>query len=116
MRYSATALELPEPAAALDLVNLGPDVDEVDDHRDETTQADHADDGAHAPRDTEYRQEHGGQREDTDPEPLGLPLFLGAYPITPASDLLHELAMYKNFGVTTFQAEEKAAAVNPATA
>jgi len=41
----------------------------------------------------------------------GLPLFQGAYPITPASDLLHELAQYKNFGVTTFQAEDEIAAV-----
>jgi 2-oxoglutarate ferredoxin oxidoreductase subunit alpha len=41
----------------------------------------------------------------------GLPLFLGAYPITPASDVLHELAGYKNFGVTTFQAEDEIAAV-----
>jgi 2-oxoglutarate ferredoxin oxidoreductase subunit alpha len=41
----------------------------------------------------------------------GLPLFLGAYPITPASDLLHELAVFKNFGVTTFQAEDEIAAV-----
>jgi 2-oxoglutarate ferredoxin oxidoreductase subunit alpha len=41
----------------------------------------------------------------------GLPLFLGSYPITPASDILHELARYKNFGVTTFQAEDEIAAV-----
>lgn len=41
----------------------------------------------------------------------GLPLFLGAYPITPASDVLHELAGYKRFGVTTFQAEDEIAAV-----
>lgn len=41
----------------------------------------------------------------------GLPLFLGAYPITPASDVLHELASYKQFGVTTFQAEDEIAAV-----
>jgi 2-oxoglutarate/2-oxoacid ferredoxin oxidoreductase subunit alpha len=41
----------------------------------------------------------------------GLPLFLGAYPITPASDVLHELSKYKNFGVTTFQAEDEIAAV-----
>jgi 2-oxoglutarate ferredoxin oxidoreductase subunit alpha len=41
----------------------------------------------------------------------GLPLFQGAYPITPASDLLHELAMFKQFGVTTFQAEDEIAAV-----
>ena len=41
----------------------------------------------------------------------GLPLFLGSYPITPASDILHELARYKSFGVTTFQAEDEIAAV-----
>jgi 2-oxoglutarate ferredoxin oxidoreductase subunit alpha len=41
----------------------------------------------------------------------GLPLFLGAYPITPASDVLHDLSKYKNFGVTTFQAEDEIAAV-----
>jgi len=41
----------------------------------------------------------------------GLPLFLGAYPITPASDLLHALARHKRFGVTTFQAEDEIAAV-----
>jgi 2-oxoglutarate ferredoxin oxidoreductase subunit alpha len=41
----------------------------------------------------------------------GLPLFQGAYPITPASDLLHELAQFKHFGVTTFQAEDEIAAV-----
>jgi 2-oxoglutarate ferredoxin oxidoreductase subunit alpha len=41
----------------------------------------------------------------------GLPLFLGAYPITPASDVLHELSRYKSFGVTTFQAEDEIAAV-----
>jgi 2-oxoglutarate ferredoxin oxidoreductase subunit alpha len=41
----------------------------------------------------------------------GLPLFLGAYPITPASDVLHELARHKAFGVTTFQAEDEIAAV-----
>jgi 2-oxoglutarate ferredoxin oxidoreductase subunit alpha len=41
----------------------------------------------------------------------GLALFLGAYPITPASDVLHELSHYKSFGVTTFQAEDEIAAV-----
>ncbi|MBK9729867.1 MAG: 2-oxoacid:acceptor oxidoreductase subunit alpha [Chitinophagaceae bacterium] len=41
----------------------------------------------------------------------GLPLFLGAYPITPASDILHELAKYKNFGIRTFQAEDEIAAI-----
>ncbi|MBI3827913.1 MAG: 2-oxoacid:acceptor oxidoreductase subunit alpha [Planctomycetes bacterium] len=40
----------------------------------------------------------------------GLPLFYGAYPITPASDILHELARHKNFGVVTFQAEDEIAA------
>ena len=44
----------------------------------------------------------------------GLPLFLGAYPITPASDLLHELAKRKSFGVHTFQAEDEIAAVGAA--
>jgi 2-oxoglutarate/2-oxoacid ferredoxin oxidoreductase subunit alpha len=37
----------------------------------------------------------------------GLPLFLGAYPITPASDILHELSRHKQFGVRTFQAEDE---------
>ena len=41
----------------------------------------------------------------------GLPLFLGSYPITPASDILHDLARYKNFGVKTFQAEDEIAAI-----
>lgn len=41
----------------------------------------------------------------------GLKLFLGTYPITPASDVLHELAKYKNFGVRTFQAEDEIAAI-----
>jgi 2-oxoglutarate ferredoxin oxidoreductase subunit alpha len=44
----------------------------------------------------------------------GLPLFLGSYPITPASDILHELSMYKEFGVLTFQAEDEIAAVTSA--
>lgn len=41
----------------------------------------------------------------------GKDLFLGSYPITPASDVLHELSKYKNFGVRTFQAEDEIAAV-----
>jgi 2-oxoglutarate/2-oxoacid ferredoxin oxidoreductase subunit alpha len=41
----------------------------------------------------------------------GLPLFLGSYPITPASDILHELSKYKSFGVRTFQAEDEIAAI-----
>jgi 2-oxoglutarate/2-oxoacid ferredoxin oxidoreductase subunit alpha len=44
----------------------------------------------------------------------GLPLFLGAYPITPASAILEELAGYKNFGVRTFQAEDEIAAAGAA--
>lgn len=44
----------------------------------------------------------------------GIPLFLGSYPITPASDILHELAKHKNFGVRTFQAEDEIAAVGAA--
>lgn len=43
-----------------------------------------------------------------------LPLFLGSYPITPASDILHELSRYKNFGVKTFQAEDEIAAITSA--
>jgi 2-oxoglutarate ferredoxin oxidoreductase subunit alpha len=41
----------------------------------------------------------------------GLPLFLASYPITPASDILHELSKHKNFGVRTFQAEDEIAAI-----
>jgi len=44
----------------------------------------------------------------------GLPLFLGAYPITPASDILHELSKHKRFGVRTFQAEDEIAGVGAA--
>jgi 2-oxoglutarate/2-oxoacid ferredoxin oxidoreductase subunit alpha len=44
----------------------------------------------------------------------GLPLFLGSYPITPASDILHELAKHKRFGVRTFQAEDEIAAIGAA--
>lgn len=44
----------------------------------------------------------------------GLPLFLGAYPITPASDILHELSRHKRFGVRTFQAEDEIAAIGAA--
>lgn len=44
----------------------------------------------------------------------GLPLLLGSYPITPASDILHELSRYKNFGVRTFQAEDEIAAITSA--
>jgi 2-oxoglutarate ferredoxin oxidoreductase subunit alpha len=44
----------------------------------------------------------------------GLPLFYGSYPITPASDILQELARFKNFGVKTFQAEDEIAAIGSA--
>lgn len=44
----------------------------------------------------------------------GLPIFLGSYPITPASDILHELARHKNFGIKTFQAEDEIAAITSA--
>ena len=45
-------------------------------------------------------------------EKSGLEIFLGAYPITPASDILHELSKYKSFGIKTFQAEDEIAAIS----
>jgi 2-oxoglutarate/2-oxoacid ferredoxin oxidoreductase subunit alpha len=44
----------------------------------------------------------------------GLKLFLGSYPITPASDILHELSQYKEYGVLTFQAEDEIASITSA--
>ncbi len=44
----------------------------------------------------------------------GLQLFLGSYPITPATDILHELARHKNFGIKTYQAEDEIAAITSA--
>jgi 2-oxoglutarate ferredoxin oxidoreductase subunit alpha len=44
----------------------------------------------------------------------GLPILLGTYPITPASDILHELSKHKNFGITTFQAEDEIAGIGAA--
>jgi 2-oxoglutarate/2-oxoacid ferredoxin oxidoreductase subunit alpha len=44
----------------------------------------------------------------------GLPVFLGSYPITPASDILHDLSRYKSFGVRTFQAEDEIAGITAA--
>jgi len=44
----------------------------------------------------------------------GLPMFLGSYPITPASDILHELAKHKRFGIRTFQAEDEISGVGAA--
>jgi hypothetical protein len=46
----------------------------------------------------------------------GLPMFFGGYPITPASAILHALARYKEYGVTTFQAEDEIAAIASASA
>jgi 2-oxoglutarate ferredoxin oxidoreductase subunit alpha len=43
-----------------------------------------------------------------------LPIFLGSYPITPASDILHELSKHKNFGIRTFQAEDEIAGIGAA--
>jgi len=47
-------------------------------------------------------------------EKSGLPIFLGTYPITPASDILHDLSKYKSFGVKTFQAEDEIAGISSA--
>ncbi|PNE33602.1 2-oxoglutarate ferredoxin oxidoreductase subunit alpha [Streptomyces eurocidicus] len=47
-------------------------------------------------------------------ERADLPLYLGSYPITPASDILHELSKHKNFGVRTFQAEDEIAGIGAA--
>ena len=47
-------------------------------------------------------------------EKSALPMFLGSYPITPASDILHELSRHKNFGIRTFQAEDEIAAITAA--
>jgi len=47
-------------------------------------------------------------------EKSGLPLFLGSYPITPASDILHDLSKHKAFGIKTFQAEDEIAAITSA--
>src|SRR5690606_22723776 len=44
----------------------------------------------------------------------GLPMFLGSYPITPASDILHELSRHKSFGIRTFQAEDEIAGISAA--
>lgn len=47
-------------------------------------------------------------------EKSGLPVFLGTYPITPASDILHDLSRYKNFNIRTFQAEDEIAGITAA--
>lgn len=65
-----------------------------------------------------YRNIHGNQALAlglvSASQKSGLPLFLGTYPITPASDILHELSKHKNFGVKTFQAEDEIAAISAA--
>lgn len=62
-----------------------------------------------------YRSIHGNQAVAlalvAASKKSGLPLFYGTYPITPASDILHELSKYKNFGVRTFQAEDEIAGI-----
>ena len=47
-------------------------------------------------------------------EKSGLELFLGSYPITPATDILHELVKHKHFGVKAFQAEDEIAGISSA--
>lgn len=47
-------------------------------------------------------------------EKSGIPLFYGGYPITPASDILHQLAAWRNFGIKTFQAEDEIAGITAA--
>lgn len=65
-----------------------------------------------------YRSVHGNQALAygliAASQKSGLQLFLGSYPITPASDILHELSRHKNFGVKTFQAEDEIAAISAA--
>lgn len=65
-----------------------------------------------------YRSIHGNQALAygliAAAQKSGLQLFLGSYPITPASDILHELSRHKNFGVKTFQAEDEIAAISAA--
>ncbi len=63
-----------------------------------------------------YRNIHGNQALTygliAASQKSGLQLFLGSYPITPASDILHELSRHKNFGIKTFQAEDEIAAIS----
>ncbi len=65
-----------------------------------------------------YRSIHGNQALAygliAASQKSGLQLFLGSYPITPASDILHELSRHKNFGIKTFQAEDEIAAITSA--
>ncbi|MEO8819994.1 MAG: 2-oxoacid:acceptor oxidoreductase subunit alpha [Ginsengibacter sp.] len=65
-----------------------------------------------------YRNIHGNQALTygliAAAQKSGLQLFLGSYPITPASDILHELSRHKNFGIKTFQAEDEIAAISSA--
>ena len=61
-----------------------------------------------------HRQHRAGVRDRGRGRLAGLPVLLGTYPITPASDILHELSKHKRFGVTTFQAEDEIAGVGAA--
>ena len=71
---------------------------------------------ARAGRLPQHHRQPGARVRPRSPRPSKseLPLFLGAYPITPASAILEELARHKNFGVRTFQAEDEIAAVGAA--
>ena len=64
----------------------------------------------------QHHRQHRHWRSASSPRRAraGLPLFLGSYPITPASDILHELSTFKNFDVFTFQAEDEIAGIGAA--
>ena len=64
----------------------------------------------HVPQHHRQRGDRAGLRGRVADWPAGT-LFYGSYPITPASDILHQLSTYKNFGVKTFQAEDEIAAI-----
>ena len=64
----------------------------------------------------QHHRQHRRRPGASSPPPScsGLPLFLGTYPITPASDILHELSKHKQFGVRTFQAEDEISGIGAA--
>ncbi len=73
--------------------------------------------GAPRPRDVPEHHRQRGHRRSASSPPRSSPsaqLFYGSYPITPASDILHQLSGYKHFGVRTFQAEDEIAAIGAA--
>ena len=71
---------------------------------------------AHAGHVHEHHRQHGPRLGPARGRPArrACPLFLGSYPITPASDILHELSKHKNFGVRTLQAEDEIAGIGAA--